>query len=328
MNFETAKQLQKEISDKFLFARKNVAAYAGSDWDDAERTPTELVYDIFADVFGVDIIAHEEGGYLIQLLSEQEDLYLEPVIEYFDRDPKDMVAAVSSPYSFFLRRRPLEIGCSVSHRLNNIKGTLGCFVKGIDDGETYILSNHHVLYNSADRHDNFVIQPSAIDGGNATDAIGLYNRSLAYSQSDINKFDAAIAGPIAIEAEFQIPGANVPVTGVFGGDIQGRKVYKIGAASERTYGIIISKSANRMVLLDHIVYDFEEQIGIQGLDSNSNDKRLFAAPGDSGSLVIDVETNLAIGLLFAGNKEGMSLANPIAPVLENLRCILTIEKKL
>jgi hypothetical protein len=101
MNFETAKQLQKEISDKFLFARKNVAAYAGSDWDDAERTPTELVYDIFADVFGVDIIAHEEGGYLIQLLSEQEDLYLEPVIEYFDRDPKDMVAAVSSPYSSF-----------------------------------------------------------------------------------------------------------------------------------------------------------------------------------------------------------------------------------
>src|SRR5207248_8928609 len=56
---------------------------------------------------------------------------------------------------------------------------------------------------------------------------------------------------------------------------------------------------------------FVDQIAILGLNG------LFAAEGDSGSLVLDRQTNRAVGLLFlqAGN---YSLANPISTVLTSL----------
>jgi hypothetical protein len=318
MDLATALTLQKSISNQFLFSRQKQLAYAGEDDDYGPSSDQDFVYEIFEDIFGVVVAGDQGSGYHLELLSERADiLYMTPILEFFRVRPGDIVPVISSPFTLRSRKRPLEIGSSVSHRLNYIKGTLGCFVKD-KDGETYILSNHHVLYNSDDYRDNFVVQPCAMEGGSANDVVGEYKESLAYFPSDINSFDAALAGPVQTAIKPKIPGINKAVKGTVKAE-NGQQVYKIGATTGITYGKISSLSANARVKIDDHKYDFVNQIRIQGFDNQFAIESPFSQPGDSGALILDLKSHKAIGLLFAGNEEGITLANPIQPVLEKLR---------
>ncbi|MDZ4698545.1 MAG: hypothetical protein SH809_02460, partial [Rhodothermales bacterium] len=61
------------------------------------------------------------------------------------------------------RYRPSPGGCSIGH-VEITAGTLGCLVR--KNGQTYILSNNHVLANSnAARVGDPILQPGPIDGG-------------------------------------------------------------------------------------------------------------------------------------------------------------------
>lgn len=80
-------------------------------------------------------------------------------------------------------------------------------------------------------------------------------------------------------------------------------MYKIRAATGLAPGRI-KAIINTQLALDRVEYDFDEQIEIQGFDEEYIHLNSFAEPDDSGSLVIDTETNEAIGLLFAGNGDG------------------------
>ncbi|HEY0667908.1 MAG TPA: hypothetical protein VGD22_07010 [Sphingobacteriaceae bacterium] len=314
MNLQKALRLQKVISNKFLFSREKSPVLASGDYN---FSPSELVYDIFNDVLGVAIGGNEEFGYRLELLSDVKSLYITPILEYFNESEKNIVHVLTTPFELRSRKRPLEIGCSVSHRLNQIKGTLGCFVRGNEDGNTYILSNHHVLYNESDLHDNFIVQPCYLDGGRSDDAIGQYYRSLSYYKSDINLYDAAIAGPISLDINWEIPKSGKLIKGTKPAQNL-QKVYKIGAESDITFGKVTSLVTNVKVKIGGQKYDFGDQIRIQGFDSEFVRPRAFSKPGDSGSLIIDYETHAAIGLLFAGNDQGVTLANPIEPVLTKL----------
>lgn len=315
MTFNEAAELQKKISNQFLFSRQNQPVLAGG-WD-MEPSASELTYQIFDDIFGVSVAGNANAGYHIELLTDQRDLYVTPILDYFNQSKRNIIPVVTDPFQLMHRKRPLEIGCSVSHRLNNIMGTLGCFVKGVKDAQTYILSNHHVLYNDTDRYDNFVIQPCALYGGTTDDAIGLYHRSLAFYRSDINEFDAAIAGPISAEINWGIPNFNTKVTGT-SSPIDDLKVYKIGAATGMTFGKITSILTDVRVNIDGEKFDFQNQIRIQGYEEDFRTESIFSSEGDSGSLIIDYEKHMAVGLLFAGNKQGITLANFIDPVLGHL----------
>ena len=71
--------------------------------------------------------------------------------------------------------------------------------------------------------------------------------------------------------------------------------------------------------LDHIgVFHFIRQVRISGA------VRAFSGEGDSGALVVDKATSQAVGLLFAVNTAGDSLACPIKSVLERLRAELVV----
>lgn len=48
---------------------------------------------------------------------------------------------------------------------------------------------------------------------------------------------------------------------------------------------------------------------------------MFCDGGDSGSLVVDRD-NYAVGLLFAGDDDGITFVNPIAEVLAALKAQL------
>jgi hypothetical protein len=79
-------------------------------------------------------------------------------------------ATIPQPGIFSLRSRPLRGGSSISHP--NASGTLGICVTR-NDGNTYILSNDHVIGGSAGPvFFPEIMQPAPFDGGNpATDVV-------------------------------------------------------------------------------------------------------------------------------------------------------------
>jgi hypothetical protein len=64
---------------------------------------------------------------------------------------------------------------------------------------------------------------------------------------------------------------------------------------------------------------FEDQFEIQEL---SGLKTPFSLGEDSGSLIVEYETNKAVGLLFAGNQSDETFANPINKVLDAFDVII------
>lgn len=94
------------------------------------------------------------------------------------------------------RNAPLKMGCSISPSTVNYSGTLGCFCRDSQTGETGILSNNHVLADvNRIAADTPIIQPAAGDGGSApADVIGRLKRYVPILFGGMpNAVDAAFA---------------------------------------------------------------------------------------------------------------------------------------
>ena len=154
-----------------------------------------------------------------------------------------------------------------------------------------------------------ITQPGTLDDPNAR-VVGRMVRGVAPSADDTNRIDAALAdiGPNV--------NTNAEILGI--GAITGTKM----AAAEMTVEKFGRNSGYRAGYVFNIYFDisvpvpggearFVDQIAILGLNG------LFAGEGDSGSLVLERESNRAVGLLFvqAGT---YSLANHISAVLSGL----------
>lgn len=320
MNYEKARKIQQEICEKFFFNRKHKEVFA-DDYNDEPET-SEVVYDVFGDVFAVSVVKSAEGNYAIELISEKEDLYVSPIVKLFGLEESDIVSIASKQFELQKKKRPIEIGCSVGPLIEEWGGTLGCFVKDIDSGDNYILSNHHVLFSEAGSKDNFIVQPSVSNGGKSEDSIGLYVRSLAPDPSGVNKFDAAIAGPISIKMQPIIPSFDSPILGVKA-PVVGMKVYKIGITTGLTFGIIRSiHSAIKIKQENGTTLDYEDQIQIEGTKNDFATPENFSRSGDSGSALIEYGTNMLIGLHFCGNGRRTSFSNKIEGLFKDLRISL------
>ncbi|HKJ26752.1 MAG TPA: hypothetical protein VJ965_03860 [Anaerolineales bacterium] len=243
------------------------------------------------------------------------------------------------------RVRPAPGGISIGHYAITA-GTLGVVVKDKITGDRLILSNNHVLANSNNAQEgDAIIQPGDADGGRvATDTIAHLERfepirfnsepgtcSLANFYAEIGNFlakvlgsshrlkvvaeqdggnhiDAALARPIN-DADVLDDILNI---GVIDGTIPatlGMTVRKTGRTTGYTTGTInlldatinVSYGTNR-------VARFDGQI-VAGAMSQG---------GDSGSLVVDGNSNKAVGLLFAGSNS-TTILNPIQDVLDTLQ---------
>jgi hypothetical protein len=97
----------------------------------------------------------------------------------------------------------------------------------------------------------------------------------------------------------------------------GMKVTKLGRTSNKTQGKVLSAKFRvlRMPYPGVGNVSFGDQILITR----------FTAPGDSGSLVVDVKSKKAIGLHFAGAKGG-SVSAPIDRVLDLMRVQLVVSE--
>lgn len=224
-------------------------------------------------------------------------------------------------------------------------GTLGALVED-EQKNPYILSNNHVLAESDQAHVGDTIdQPGLIDGactpltrpGSPLHPIATLKYFVPLASTQTNA-DAALAAaaPGAVNLSGNIlqlgaPGhdqtlsAAPPVAGS-GETLTAANLGMDVVKSGRTTGLTCS-SVDAVALSVKVDYYkdcaetqpyyvkiYTNQIGIGGSH--------FTDSGDSGALVLDASNAKAIGLYFAGGTDGdgngLSVANPIGDVLEEL----------
>src|ERR1035438_7302204 len=212
------------------------------------------------------------------------------------------------------RVRPAQPGCSVGFDdSTGLKaGTFGALVQ--DANGIYILSNNHVLADEGQLPLNAPIyQPAFLDGGTPkTDQIARLTHFEPLTPDLANQVDCAVAAVLnpadASNAILQIGpprGAGEPKFCTI--------VHKFGRSTRYTVGHIDGVEFDTPVTLETGTYAFIGQILVTSLDD-----RPFADSGDSGALILERDTNVAVGLLFAG-ESGTGLANRISVVLNKLK---------
>jgi len=223
-------------------------------------------------------------------------------------------AAVPDPRT---RIRPAPPGCSVGFADPNnqftMAGTFGALVRDAG-GTLYILSNNHVL---ADENQlplgAPVFQPGVLDGGSPnTDQIAQLTRFVGLDPTSSNLVDCAIA---AVSDPRQVSDAILQIgqpQGV-GDATKDMVVQKFGRATDYRAGRVTMVDTDVNMQYHSHSYKFSGQMIIVSLDSQP-----FSNDGDSGSLIVERGSNMAVGLLIGGGTAGHSIANDITDVLEKL----------
>src|SRR4030095_8185339 len=189
-------------------------------------------------------------------------------------------------------------------------GTMGCIVKDNVTGNPMLLSNFHVMcvdtgWHTGDQMD----QPSRVDGGTHSDAIG--NLSRAVLSDHVDGAISTLSGrPYSCEI------VDIGYVAGTNSTVLNSAVRKRGRTTLLTYGFVDSVAAT-------VSLDYGDGIGVRTLhnqvsirpDTAHNPK--FSDHGDSGSVVVDSGRKV-IGLLYAGSDDGFAYINPISYVLSEL----------
>jgi hypothetical protein len=239
------------------------------------------------------------------------------------------------------RIRPAPGGISIGHR-DITAGTLGCQVT--KNGQTFILSNNHVLANSNDAFQGDpILQPGPHDGGRfpgdhiadleqfvpitfigapsdcptAKRITNLLNKIAKRLGSNVrlqavseqvgeNLVDAAIARPLNPEDVTDEIMEIGPIQGVTEGEL-GMAIKKSGRTTGLTTGEILQVDVSVNVQYgQNQIAMFTDQLMAGSMSQG----------GDSGSAVLD-ENNHLMGLLFAGS-ENSTIINRIENVFSAL----------
>jgi hypothetical protein len=243
------------------------------------------------------------------------------------------------------RWRPAPGGVSLGH-YQITAGTFGCVVRDQGTGNRLILSNNHVLANSNDANiGDPILQPGPADGGQAADdtiahlerfcpivfseepgtckladafaAVGNFLAGLTGSKHHVeiirrdlqavNLVDAAVARPVdesQILDEILEIGTPTDITL----PILGMNVRKSGRTTGLTTGTIN--------VIDTTV-DVSYGIGRTARFENQIVSTAMSQGGDSGSCLLDSDSDLVVGLLFAGSDQA-TIFNPIEAVFDCL----------
>lgn len=210
------------------------------------------------------------------------------------------------------KHRPAMPGISIGH-VDVTAGTLGIYVQDRDTGETFVLSNNHVIADT-DRGDvgDPIVQPGVHDGGREPDdVLCQLARAVPLDPSGSNRVDGAVGGDLdpanidrAIleigEPAGWLPRADVAV---------GMEVQKSGRTTGHTRGSINAVGQSvRVNYGNGRTIRFDDQIQIT--------PGSFSDGGDSGSAILDMERRV-VGLLFAGS-DFATIGNPIEHVFDEL----------
>ncbi|MFX0142285.1 MAG: hypothetical protein ACFFDN_52080 [Candidatus Hodarchaeota archaeon] len=204
----------------------------------------------------------------------------------------------------------LSVGDKVKHK--NLKGfgTLGGFVNDLYSPYRLAISNNHVFAqcNLANINDDLInLNSNSVFGG-------LHRFAVLKTPPAVNEIDAAVGWIYKEQRLFWKP--RKPLSS--GTPYRGMRVYKYGAATDYTEGIIQSIHAAPAIDYQSLgMFNFRECIIIRGINGP------FSKRGDSGSLVVST-SGVVVGLLFAGEIDGRySLANNFKYVENQLGIVYT-----
>jgi hypothetical protein len=227
-------------------------------------------------------------------------------------------------------QRPIIAGISVGHR-NVTAGTIGYFCNSVaagdDPANVYILSNNHVLAdtNIGEPGDD-VFQPGPIDGATDIDAVAVLHRyvDMQLNGTSVNSVDCALAA-MRPGTEHRLEICRIGrITGRIPA-VENMLVRKHGRTTGYTEGKVTDVNYTALVGMDNlnpsVVGRFENQIRIEA----ANGFPAIGLGGDSGSLVVDLNSASAVGLYFAGPDSGeYGVANHIADVENELQARLIL----
>ena len=267
-------------------------------------------------VAGVAVALNPAGKPVIEIYKERADVADLP--HDLDGVPVETTTTgVIQPFDHApTHRYPRPVPIGVSTGLSGVAtGTIGARVT--DGTNVYALSNNHVFagVNTASIGDP-IISPGDADGGSdPADRIGTLH---AYQTIDfgggINTMDAAIALTsvanvgIATPADGYGPPSPTTATATLG-----LPVAKYG----RTTGFQLGSVAGTNISVD-VCYIAIGEFCLQEArfaGQVSVSPGTFAAPGDSGSLIVTQGGNQPVALLFAGG-DGLTIGTPIDLVLQ------------
>lgn len=232
-----------------------------------------------------------------------------------------------------LRLRPAQPGSSIGFREPNdefvMAGTFGLLVKDAA-GRKYMLSNNHVIAfengihadgrrRTALRAGAPIYQPGLLDNGDPDeDKIAELTRWVNLrADRDDNDVDGAIARliPQTVATRDVLFIGKPNGTGDARADMV---VHKFGRTTSYRAGRVSSVAFDVMVPYEVGDVMFADQIAIRGLNGR------FSDAGDSGSAILERDTNMVVGLLFAGATNGsLTFANHIADVFQRLKVKLS-----
>jgi len=229
------------------------------------------------------------------------------------------------------RQRPLIGGISAAHQAV-LRATLGCFCHSTvwsERGRPFMLGTNHAFANTnAGTRGNLVLQPSSGDGGTPGSVVGSLARfkqlamGSSYAQNRVDAAIAAVAPKIKVRNEVCTIGA---LRGVASAELD-MIVCKHGRTTGYTEGRVVDVSSDAVVI-DYPGGNFatfvnqlrvDPTVGYAAPPDEVQWDGWFAAPGDSGSVLVDKKTRKAVGLHFAG-EYGISLANHMRDVCHALR---------
>jgi hypothetical protein len=184
-----------------------------------------------------------------------------------------------------------------------VPGTVGFLALTRHDRRLVIVTSHHVLFGS---------------GARASDPVWLIGETTTrlgqngYGRIGRMRFDAT---EIFVDCAVALLDDDVMASRVVNADTvatvpePGAHVYKTGAATGMTEGVVIDIDYTERAVVDGVAQDAPRQILVRSRTSGG-----FTADGDSGAALRD-ERGALVGLLWGVTPSGDGVACPIAPVL-------------
>jgi hypothetical protein len=226
--------------------------------------------------------------------------------------------------------RPVPIGVSAFPFDPDIcaSGTLGCRLRG-RNGFYYALSNNHVfgLENEAIPGVTEITQPSA---GDDNCPLAILNENvlgrvagfvtLTFDEEDPNLVDAAaiFTEPTLTGVSTLPDGYGVPRSTTVDAYL-GQRVQKYG----RTTGYRVGVVTGIDMAVGPVGYDAGDAYFIETMEVTGTPSDMpLGQPGDSGSLVVDMNRN-PVGLLFAGG--GFPIVRTLCNDIDNVMALMRIQ---
>ena len=257
-----------------------------------------------------------------------------------DGIPTDVVeTGVFSTSEFDVRMRPAPGGISISPlKPGSVTGTLSTTCLDRDDARReggiprryYILSCSHVLAAVNPQSGDAIIQPGLADGGGSGDVIADLWRWTPIQlipvppvgTIPVNFVDAAIGRMRTVERTSRLvhwigyPRRRPPSGTAYPTPVPKMRLQKTGRTTEFSTGMITAIATWLVVQMP--------SLGGSAFFGDVIVATKMGESGDSGALVMEIDHNVAIGLLFAGSTSA-TLINPLSYVENSLRIRIAVD---